>query len=174
MFGKVIVLLMLAMSIGAHKPAAVIPEERMTALRANIAAATLCTEVELPIEYLGRFYIPAVGVDVACYRSSAQSVADAADSAAYFFACGHDVIADHVNQGFGAIKGCKIGDGAQLVTAEGTEHYTCVGLIQGHNTGIALTDLAYNPIDDMYPDTLVCYTCNDNWRNVTIVFFARD
>ena len=35
-----------------------------------------------------------------------------------------------------------------------------------------LTDSDYNSIEGMYPDALVCYTCNGNWRNVTIVFFA--
>ena len=122
--------------------------------------------------YVGRFSVPDVGVNVGCYGSSAQAVADANDSAAYFDACGHTVIADHVNQGFGAIKGCTVGDQAQLTTETGEERYVCVGSIQGHNTGKALTDENYTPIDELYPDTLVCYTCNDNWQNVTIVFFA--
>ena len=122
--------------------------------------------------YVGRFSVPDVGLNVGCYGSSAQAVADANDSAAYFDACGHTVIADHVNQGFGAIKGCAIGDRAQLTTEKGEETYVWVGSIQGHNTGKELTDENYTPIDELYPDTLVCYTCNDNWQNVTIVFFA--
>ena len=173
MFGKVILLLLIAAGFALHRPAAErIPEERKAVIRRNVANATLRTEIELPVNYLGRFTVPAAGVDVACYGSSAQAVADANDSAAYFDACGHTVIADHVNQGFGAIKGCAIGDRAQLTTEKGEETYVCVGSIQGHNTGKELTDENYTPIDELYPDTLVCYTCNDNWQNVTIVFFA--
>lgn len=58
--------------------------------------------VERTSNYVGRFQIPSVGVDVACYSSMAQSVVDARDSAAYFHACGHRIIADHVHQGFEA------------------------------------------------------------------------
>ena len=167
MFGKAILLLLIAMGFGLHgSEVNVIPEERKAVIRQAVESARMDTD------YYGRFQIPDVGVDVACYESAEQSVVDAKDSAAYFYACGHWVIGDHVNQGFGAIKRCEIGDGAQMVTLQGVEHYTCVGLIQGHNMGTALTDLDYRPIDDLYPDTLVCYTCNDNWRNVTIVFFA--
>ena len=169
MFGKAILLVMLAMGFVLQKPAAnAIPRERMTVIRGNVEGTLMDTG------YYGRFQIPAVGVDVACYNSGAQSVVDARDSAAYFYACGHQVIGDHVHQGFGAIKRCRVGDTAQLVTPHGVERYTCVGQIRGHNTGTELTDWDYKPIDDLYPDTLVCYTCNDNWKNVTIVFFARE
>lgn len=173
LFGKVILLLLIAAGFALHRPAAErIPEERKAVIRRNVANATLRTEIELPVNYLGRFTVPAAGVDVACYESSAQSVVDARDSAAYFYACGHWIIADHVHQGFGAIKGCKAGNTAYLETERGRTEYTCVDTIQGHNTGKELTDGDYQPIDELYPDTLVCYTCNDNWQNVTIVFFA--
>jgi hypothetical protein len=157
-------------------PQAQAPEQEYVELKAEQTEApkTEYEEVELPVDYLGRFSVPGVGVNVGCYESSAQAVADAHDSAAYFDACGHTVIADHVNQGFGAIKGCDVGDRAQLTTESGAESYVCVGSIQGHNTGTALTDGNYTPIDELYPDALVCYTCNDNWQNVTIVFFAPE
>ena len=173
MFGKTMLALMIAMGFVVRAPSArMIAEEHRNSIRQRISGASLRTETELPAEYVGRFLIPRVGVDVACYESSAQSVADARDSAAYFYACGHRVIADHVNQGFDAIKGCREGDTAQLVTEQGAEELICVAVIQGHNTGSALTDENYTPINAMYPDALVCYTCNDNWQNVTIVFFV--
>ena len=51
---------------------------------------------------------------------------------------------------------------------------TCVGIIQGHNNGVILTDKDGNPIHDLYPGAVACYTCNDDWKNVTIVFFMPD
>ena len=169
MFRKVILLFMLAMGFVLQKPAVqMIPEERMAVIRQNVEG------VRMDTDYYGRFQIPDVGVDVACYESAEQSVVDAKDSAAYFYACGHWIIGDHVNQGFGAIKGCTVGDTARMVTPHGVEQYTCVGLLRGHNTGTELTDWDYKPITDLYPDTLVCYTCNENWRNVTMVFFERN
>lgn len=129
-------------------------------------------EKEYPDDYLGRFKIPSVGVNVACYKSAAQSVVDAKDSAAYFYSSGHAIIADHVDQGFSAIKSCVKWTSAKLETPNGTRYYTCVGKINGHNTGVELTDSNYNSIKDLYPGALVCYTCNGSWQNVVIVFFS--
>lgn len=120
--------------------------------------------------FVGRFRIPSVGISVACYASSAQSVVDARDSAAYFYCDGHNVIGDHWNQGFDGIKRVAIGGSATF----GSTSYKCVARINGHNTGQALTDANYNSISSLYPGTLVCYTCNGNWKNVTIVFFERE
>lgn len=124
--------------------------------------------------YIGRFKISSVGVNVACYAGSEQSIVDAKDSAAYFYGFGHIIIGDHKHQGFSAIKSCSVGTKAQMVTKNGTETFTCVGKIQGHNTGYELTDANYVPINDLYPGSIACYTCNDNWKNVTIVFFMPD
>ena len=125
-------------------------------------------------EYVGRFKIPAVGVNVACYASSSQATVDAADSAAYFYTSGHLTIADHKHQGFSAIRSCSKGMKASLSTSSGTKNYICVDRINGHNTGYELTDANYNSIDSMYPGTLVLYTCNENWQNVTIVFLKLE
>ena len=124
--------------------------------------------------YVGRFKIPSVGVNVACYAGSAQSIVDAKDSAAYFYGFGHTIIGDHKHQGFSAIKSCTVGTKATMNTPNGVESYTCVGIIKGHNTGTALTDSDYVDIDYLYPGALACYTCNENWQNVTIVFFMPD
>ena len=125
-------------------------------------------------EYVGRFKIPAVGVNVACYASSSQATVDAADSAAYFYTSGHLTIADHKHQGFSAIRSCSKGMKASLSTSSGTKNYICVDRINGHNTGYELTDANYNSIDSMYPGTLVLYTCNENWQNITIVFLKLE
>ena len=121
--------------------------------------------------YVGRFSVPSVGVDVACYYSAAQAVVDAADSAAYFDCSGHKVIADHVNQSFDGLKNCAVGDTAQVVGENGPEQYQCVAVSDGHNTGYDLTDENYVSIGELYPGTLVCYTCRNGWQNVTISFF---
>lgn len=121
-------------------------------------------------DFVGRFKIASVGVDVACYFSSSQATVDAKDSAACFTASGHTIIGDHKHQGFSTIKSCEPGTKAIF----GSTEYTCIDIIKGHNTGYELTDANYNNIANLYPGALVCYTCNDNWRNVTIVFFAPD
>lgn len=173
MLGRLALLVLGILSVAG---AAVRPSEEMRLRCMAVRQMKLPQAVmaERPSNYVGKFSIPSVGVDVSCYESSEQSVVDARDSAAYFYACDHWIIADHVHQGFSAIKRCKVGDTALLLTEHGISRYTCVGKIQGHNTGSSLTDTDYKPIDGMYPNSLVCYTCNDNWRNVTIVFFEPE
>lgn len=120
---------------------------------------------------VGRWSIPSVGVDVACYASWAQSVCDAKDSACYFALGSQKVIADHKHQGFNAIKKCKVGTVAYVDTGSEVQKYVCTGVIQGHNVEGTLTDDGYNSIDKMNPGGITCYTCNDCWQNITIVFF---
>lgn len=136
-----------------------------------VAVPTAEPQIVERVPYVGRFTVAAVGIDVACYNSAEQAVVDAADSAAYFDYGGHKVIADHVNQSFGGLSQCVAGDRAQLETEWGVENYACVAVINGHNTGYDLTDENYVTIEELYPDTLVCYTCSSGWQNVTISFF---
>ena len=125
--------------------------------------------------YVGRFKISSVGVNVGCYASASQATVDATDSASYFFGYGHRIIADHNNQGFDGIKSCVVGTKATFTYEDGSvENLVCVGKIQGHNTGEILTDANYNPINDLYPGSIACYTCNENWKNITIVFFMEE
>lgn len=120
---------------------------------------------------LGRWSIPSVGINVACYKSWEQSVCDAKDSACYFTLGDMDVIGDHWNQGFNAIKSCTPGTKAYLETSSGTKTFVCTKIFTGHNTG-NLTDDDYNDISRGYnTGGITCYTCNDHWSNVTIVFF---
>ena len=123
--------------------------------------------------YVGRFKIPDCNIDVAIYEGSSQTVVDAVDSAVYFYSWKHWIIGDHNNQGFDKIKNCKNGTEAIIETQNGVYQYKCVAKIQGHNTGTELTDINYNNIKALYPNTLVCYTCNEHWTNITLVFFEK-
>lgn len=116
---------------------------------------------------VGSFSIPSVGLSVNCYSSASQSTVDAKNSAAYFYTQGHSVVADHVNQGFNKIKSCSKGTSAYLAGVE----YECVAVMSGHNDGHKLTTSSGEDIRNVYPGTLVAYTCNSNWQNVTMVFF---
>ena len=128
-----------------------------------------------PTDFVGRWKIPAVNIDVACYGNNAQVTVDNVDSAAYYVNSGHQVIADHNYQGFSAIGSCKPGTLAYLEKRDGqVVSYYCVAVIKGHNTEDALTDESYVSIDKLYPGTLVNYTCNENWQNVTIAFFQPE
>lgn len=121
--------------------------------------------------YVGKFSIPGVGLSVNCYNSASQATVDAANSAAYFYLQGHLVVADHVNQGFNKIKSCKEGTIAYVPYGSGTVEYECVAVINGINTGYGLKTADGRDISELYPGSVVCYTCNGNWQNVTIVFF---
>lgn len=118
--------------------------------------------------YAGTFSIPAFGLSVPCYSSISQDVVDAANSAAYFHLQNHLIIADHVNQNFYKIKSCYAGVKAYM----GGVEYECVTVMQGRNDGHRLTANGQD-ISEIYPGTLVAYTCNSNWQSVTIVFFKR-
>ena len=119
-------------------------------------------------KYVGVFSIPSLGVSVNCYASAAQSVVDAQNAAAYFYLQGHLIIADHVNQGFHKIKSCS--KGTVAYAPNGTK-YECVAVMNGINTGYSLTTTDGTSIKELYPGTLVAYTCNSNWQSVTMVFF---
>ena len=41
-----------------------------------------------------------------------------------------------------------------------------------HNTGSILTDADYNSIENDNAGDILCYTCNSNWEDITIVFFT--
>lgn len=121
--------------------------------------------------YVGRWVIPSVGVNVAIYASSSQAVTDAKDSANYINFHDYYLIGDHNNQGFNAIKSCQVGTRAFISKENKTQEYICTNIQIGHNTGKTLTDLDYEPISTKSTKAILCYTCNDHWRNVTIVTF---
>ena len=120
---------------------------------------------------VGKLSIPSVGLSVNCYASASQATVDAANSAAYFYTQGHLVIGDHVNQGFNKIKSCSKGTIAYIPYGGSSVEYECVAVMNGINTGYSLTTADGRDIRDLYPGAVVCYTCNSNWQNVTLVFF---
>lgn len=134
-------------------------------------SAPYCTTKSLNAGALGRWSIPSVGVNVAVYESFDQSITNAKDSANYMPYGSQHLIADHKHQGFNAIKQCQIGDTAYLDMGSSVEEYVCTAVFKGHNTIEKLTDLDYNDLKDTNPSGITCYTCNENSRNVTIVFF---
>lgn len=129
---------------------------------------------EPSVPYIGNFQIESVGINVKCYDSHEQYIVDKKNSAAYFYGFGHYIIADHKNQGFDAIKSCSIGTTATLTTENGIQTFVCIDKIKGHNTGKYLTDETGVSISEYHEGALVCYTCNENWQNITIVFFAPE
>lgn len=133
----------------------------------------------------GRFYIPSVDINVALYTTvngdhRSQDIVDAQDSAAYRIShhggCGF--IADHWNQGFINIKNVEIGDYSYVYKRETNDiiTYECIYSCYGSNDG----DEIYFQYNDEYTcmqkvdwADFVVYTCNGNWTNVYMRFFAQ-
>jgi|GEM_PF-2695630 len=122
---------------------------------------------------IGRWVIPEVGVDVAAFDSSSQSVVDAADSAGLFYALGQHLVADHNYQGFNAIKSCRTGMEAYLETSEGRQTFICTGITTGTNVGNDIITSDGRSISKVNRGGYTCYTCNENRSSVTIVFFTK-
>ena len=128
--------------------------------------------------HIGRLVISSVGINVGLFQQYGDEggpIVDAWDSAALFnTSTGCTVIGDHNNQGFNAIKRIQVGDMAEIQYLDGNvDVYKCVAVVTGHNNGDYLTDDEGNRLYDVYPDKLVCYTCNDNWKNITVVVFDK-
>lgn len=120
---------------------------------------------------IGRWIIPDVGVDVACYASDSQSVCDAQDSACYFAEGVQKLIADHDSQGFQGIKYCSVGTLAYMDQGNGSRKaYVCTDVFSGHNNG-QITDAAGNPVSEMNDGGIACYTCDGSSENVVVAFF---
>lgn len=127
---------------------------------------------------MGRWIIPGVGINVACYQPTTaygQDITDAWDSAAYFGYAGLDIIADHSNQEFSALKHVSVGMEAYMDYGSYRQKYVCTRFEYGHNDGDYLMDADYNQIYPVYSDYntggITCYTCNGNWQNIILVSF---
>lgn len=129
-------------------------------------------------DYIGRFVIDSVGVDVSLVlqeEGDGNSIVDAENAAAYIKA-GYNctVIGDHNYQGFDSIKGCTRGDIAEIQKPDGSVvKYKCVDVIKGHNKVYYLSDADGNNLYKKYEGSLLCYTCNSmlDWTDVTVVVF---
>lgn len=128
----------------------------------------------------GRLYIPSIGVDVALFETTmydskvSQPIVDAEDSAAYITddveAWGFPLIADHVHQGFAAIKGAVAGETiAYMHFGNRIESFICTKVFRGYNNGV-LVDMDGNTLKSTNPGGLGMYTCNAD-GTITVVYW---
>ena len=124
-------------------------------------------------EYVGRFKILDMDINVGLYASDTQNTINAKDSAAYF-ENGRIFIADRADQAFANLDSCTVGTTATLSTGDGEKIYTCIDIMDGYTTSHGLTDNNHVSIANYYPDALVCYTYRAGWQNITIAFFKSN
>lgn len=133
---------------------------------------------------IGRLTIPSVGVNVALFNASiydvghSQGIVDRSDSAAYLYDAddyyGFDMIADHVHQGFNAIKWVTTGSTmAYIDYGTYTESYICTDMFIGYNgyggrTG--MFDANGSDVAGRNDGGLCLYTCNSD-GTITITFW---
>lgn len=130
---------------------------------------TLKEDVKID-DYVGRFKIDDVNINVGLYGNNQQSTTDKIDSANYWTNGKGYIIADHNNQGFLKLKNVKVGNIGRIEFKDGiVKKYKCVEVIDGHNTGTDITDEKYNSLYGNHD--LMCYTCKENWNNVIICMF---
>lgn len=130
-----------------------------------------CAERVVKRGAVGRWIIPSVGVNVACYKAddSAQAVTDEKDSAALINKPNITLLADHNYQGFDVIKKCEVGTVAFLDTGVDKQEFVCTEVLKGYNTGAELTDLEGNVVE--YDSGYTNYTCHFFSDRITIVHF---
>lgn len=155
----------------APAPAAQIPESTNNNANSSANQAKAIIQEFTTYGTAGRLYVN--GINVALYNdgtSGSQATVDAKDSASFFRYKGTTIICDHTNQGFSAIKTVKVGDEAYIKYEDGSVlTLICTGTDQGHNLTDDIVDSNGNSVYGAYP--IVMYTCNENWHNVTIVFW---
>ena len=129
----------------------------------------------------GLLLIPDVGINVRLFGGSDESDrynqrgVDMEDSAALLNFGGTDVIGDHSNQGFSAIRGSVIGETRAYIVQEDHSYreYICAGILDGTNDDHHLygsDGLDYmHAVSDRYD--LVMYTCLENWEHIEIVLW---
>lgn len=130
---------------------------------------------------VGRLVIPSVGINVAFYYVDkvyenvdlAQRVTYAWDSATFYKYNGTEVIADHSNQEFSALKYVSVGAEAYVDYGSYQQKYVCTKFGYGHNDDGQLQDENYNAIYyyDYNDGGITCYTCNGSSYNIILVCF---
>lgn len=130
-------------------------------------------ESEAYPNYYGRLCIPEANIDVALYNGIQQSITDRQDSANIFAMSAFDglYICDHRSQEFGKLVNVRTGTKGYLHTAAGyTLKIECVGVLQGYNTGRAITDVNGNTnLDADY----IMYTCENGIHNIRICLWKH-
>ncbi len=125
----------------------------------------------------GNLFMDSVGIEVPLYKTQGdehgQAITDRTYSAAWLTSFNMPVIADHKNQGFERIKSCIPGKTKALIlTRNSVTEYRCRDVVQGSNVEDDILDDHGVSIDESGAD-LCLYTCNEDWRHVTIVYFSR-
>ena len=126
---------------------------------------------------MGRLVIPGVGINVALYidgegeteMEKLQNICDREDSAAFFCDGIGYLIADHNNQAFQPLSNVSLGDKAFILRGHSILSLECDLRMSGHNYGQGIVDEEGNYVS-AYSD-YICYTCEDNWNNVSIAGF---
>lgn len=131
--------------------------------------------------YVGRWVVPSVGIDVACYYYDeyfsdshlVQQLTDAWDSAA-FWPCGAQiVISDHSNQSFSSVKYITAGTTAYMDVGDYRQKFVCTKVVYGYNDNGILRDDNFNRIKDngFNAGGITLQTCNGNSYNIILVCF---
>lgn len=96
-----------------------------------------------------------------------QTITDRKDSAAMLELDSQVFIADHKHQGFSKIK--KVTAGKTIATL-GSKTYKCIQKFNGRNKEYYLADNNGTNIKK-YGADIAMYTCNQDWRHVTITLW---
>ena len=134
-------------------------------------------EISVNPGMVGRLVIPSVSIDVALYTDGEgateeemlQNICDREDAAAFFCDGIGYLIADHNNQAFQVLDSVKQGDKAFILRGHSILSLECDLKMDGHNYGQGIVDANGNFVS-AYSD-YICYTCQDNWNNVSIAGF---
>lgn len=133
--------------------------------------ALFCSQKAVKEGAIGRWVIPSVGVNVACFAADAdaQDITDTRDSAAFIKKHNITLLADHNYQGFNVIKKCEIGTVAYMDTGMGKKKFVCTQIFEGYNVGTELTDLEGTVVE--FESGYTNYTCHFFSDRITIVHF---
>lgn len=130
---------------------------------------------------MGRLSIPSCGLNVALFKSSSydinhsQQIVDNKDSAAYmpdeYQYWGFIIIADHVHQGFRAIKNAIPNKTvANIDYGTYADKYICTNIFTGKNVGYDLVDMQGVTVRGKNDNGITMYTCNSD-GTITITFW---
>ena len=126
---------------------------------------------------VGRLVIPSVSINVALYTDGGgatveemlQNICDREDAAAFFCDGMGYLIADHNNQAFQVLDSVSLGDRAFILRGHSILSLVCDLKMDGHNYVKGIVDAEGNYVSAL--SDYVCYTCQDNWNNVSVVGF---
>lgn len=125
--------------------------------------------------YIGRLYIPSVGINVGLYKGMKQYITDNEDSANFFYSryrLNRYIIVDHNDEGFTNLPKVKVGTKAYIVYANGAvQHMECTDVLNGHNDRSHITDGQGNNL--VGKADFLMYTCLDHWTNVRVCMWKR-